>query len=389
VATIDATKLMVQLVPGYRKLDQAKGAMVPTYPPAHPRPSGSSPAPLAPIVSLASALQDSFEGDEPNFRWFRDGRCYIMQCEPRPLRRNATQGPRLAGKAWADSPVTMVLLLTDIDASGKKEPGFDSLQWWHDQERARARFLIAHPGAFFASSRGGLRIYQALEKPFIIDSQAKADEWKLRYVTWCAQVGAFGWKNAAHGGADETKDWTRLQRIPHDTRDGVLQLLPTEGDPRRVGTVDLPEPASAPKPRTALRPYTGPMRAAKVKRWVLERVAAVLPRQGDGVHDAAFALGGLMSAAEWSTDDCTQFVTHCFAIAGIQREDIARTAELSVATARAGGKTYGWRRLIELCTGDRAAIELACGAMRANIPGLGRDSQFQDAIASEGKARGD
>lgn len=368
--TIDATKLMVQLVPGYMKLDKEKGCLVPTYPPAYP---SRKDAPTAPIVSLASALEDSFEGDEPNYRWFRDGRCYIMQCAPRKLRANATSGPRLAGKAWEESPVTMLLLLTDIDAAGKKSPGFDSGDWWLAQAPARAAFLAAHPGAFFASSRGGLRIYQVLSAPFVIKSQEQADEWKLRYVAWTQSVAKFGWVDAVNGGPDETKDWTRLQRIPHDTRDGVLQMLPTEGDPREVGVVELPAPVAQIRPRTALRPYVGPTIAARVSRKVCEAVAAVLPRQGEGVHDAAFALGGLMSAAEWATEDCVGFIVTCFEFAGVVREDIARTAELSVATARAGGKTYGWRRLIELC-GDQA-----CDVLRLNVPGLDRDSQALDA----------
>lgn len=366
--TVDASRLMVQLVPGYRKLDKEKGMMVPTYPPAFP---ARKDAPTGPIVSLANALEDSFSPDEANYRWYRDGRCFIMQCEPWETRKG--EGPRLAGKAWDERPVTMQLLLTDIDASGKKEPGFDSLKWWSEQAPARAAFLAKHPGAFFASSRGGLRIYQVLRSPFVIDSQARADEWKLRYVAWCRQVGAFSWAGAAHGGADETKDWTRLQRIPHDTRDGVLQLLPTEGNPREVGTVELPAPAEPTKPRTALRPYTGPVLPCAPSRHLAEAVAATLPRQGEGVHDAAFALGGLMSAAEWSTEDCVWFIVKCFELAGVTREDIARTAELSIRNARSGSKTYGWRRLIELC-GDSA-----CSVLRMNVPGLDRDSQALDA----------
>lgn len=374
---MDAKTLMVQLVPGYMKLDPGTSSMVPTYPPAFP---ARKDVPLAPIVSLASALSENFESDEPNYRWYRDGRCYIMQCAPRPHTSRAKEGPRLAGKAWETQPVIMRLLLTDLDAAGKRAPGFSSIAWWEAQEAARARFVKAHPGAFFASSRGGLRIYQVLVKPFVIDSQAKVEEWKARYVAWTNHVASFGWHSAAHGGPDETKDWTRLQRIPHDTRDGVLQRLPTLGNPEDVGTVELPSPEPSARPRSALVPYTGPVVKAKVKRFVLERVAAVLPRQGDGVHDAAFALGGIMSASEWALDDCVQFVAHCFALAGIQREDIARSAELSVATARAGGKTYGWRRFVELCSGAPDDIELACGTLRAQVPGLNLDAQWHEAV---------
>lgn len=354
--------------------------MVPSYPPSYPI---RRDAPVAPITSLANALSLPFEPDEPNYRWYKDGRCFIMQCAPRRLHPGASKGPRLAGKAWEEHPVKMTLLLTDIDAAGKKEPGFDSLAWWEAQQGAIEAFLAKHPGAFIACSRGGLRIYQVLSKPLFIDSQAKVEDWKARYVSWVKHVAGFPWQQSAQDGADELKDWTRLQRIPHDTRDGVVQMLPVIGDPKQVGTVEMPDPAFDIKPRTALQPYSGPVVKARVKRFVVERVASVLPKQGDGVHDAAFALGGLMSAAEWSTEDCVGFVVTCFELAGIRREDIARCAELSVVNARGGEKAYGWKRFVDLCAGEPDAIDLACGTLRAHIPGLARDAQW---FAAVGKA---
>ncbi len=360
----DATRLSVQLVPGYMKLDKTTGCMVPTYPPAAPL---RASAPLGPIVSLAAALRDTFEADEPNYRWYRDGRCYLMQCSPHPNRPGSSQGPRLAGNAWELQPIVMQLVLTDVDASGKKEPGFDSATWWGQQQGAIAGFLQEHPEAFIASSRGGLRIYQVLDTPFRIDCKERVSEWKARYEAWVAHVRGFPWVGAAQGGADELKDWTRLQRIPHDTRDGVLQLLPTIGDPARVGLVELPPPLVSPAPDFIA--YGGPFVEAHVTTGLIARVAEVLPRQGDGVHDCAFALGGIMSMSHWALEDCVQMVVHCFAAAGIQREDIARTAESSVQNARAGGRAYGWRRFVQLCGGDWRADNV-CWLLRQNIPGL-------------------
>lgn len=370
--------IRVQLVPGYMRLDKTKGMMVPSYPPSFPK---REDAPLAPIVSLAEALTDAFEPDAPNYRWYRDGRCYIMQCEPYQPNPRKMQGPRLAGEAWEVTPIVMQLLLTDVDASSKKEPGFDIGAWWLAQTQVGGipAFLEAHPGAFIACSRGGLRIYQVLDEPFVIDSAERAKEWKQRYIAWTRQLARFPWVDCAHGGADQLVDWTRLQRIPHDTRDGVVQELPTIGDAQNVGTVKLPAPAPNPKPRTALYPYRGPVVQARVRRFVLERVAAILPKQGDGVHEAAFSLGGLLSASHWSVDDCAQFVATCFEFAGIVREDIARTAALSVETARAGGRAYAWRRFVDVCQGDLATINLACGTMRTHIPGLSRDAQWHNA----------
>lgn len=363
--TTDATKILVQLVPGYMKVDSSKGIMVPTYPTSWPNHPGAS---LAPVVPLASALSDSFHADEPNYRWYRDGRCFIMQCAPRRARGAGLHGPRLAGKPWEHGfPVTMVLLLTDVDALGKKEHGFDPLIWWAEQEAALAAFLLAHPGAFIACSRGGLRIYQVLFEPFVIDCDDRAKEWKARYTSWANHVRGFPWAGAAQGGADDLKDWTRLQRIPHDTRDGELQQWPTVGDPANVGLVSLPAPAK-PDP-VAFRSFAGPFVAAKVRRGLLKAVGEVLPKQGDGVHDCAFALGGIMSASRWGTEDCVQFVLHCFAEAGIQREDIARAAQSSVEGARAGGRAYGWRKFAMLC-GNDWRVDRVCDLLRQEIPGL-------------------
>ena len=373
--------IKVQLVPGYMKLDKERGMMVPTYPPSYP---GSRDAPLAPIVSLAQALSADFEAEKPNGRWYQDGRCFIMQCVPFQPNPRRSEGPRLAGKrAWEElGPITMQLLLTDVDAAGKKEPGFDIEAWWRAQvERGGiGPFLKRYPGAFIACSRGGLRIYQVLDKPYVIDSQERADDWKQRYISWVDLLSRLPWLDVVRGSPDELKDWTRLQRIPHDTRDGIVQDLPTIGDPENVGTVELPDPAPELKPRTALRPYTGPTQRARVKKFVVERVAAVLPRQGDGVHDAAFALGGIMSAAEWETEDCAEFVELAFHMAGITREDIRRTAQLSVEQARAGQRTYAWRRFVDICRGDLVDINLACGTLRTHIPGLDKDAQWYDAI---------
>jgi hypothetical protein len=352
---------MVVLVPGVTKPDRETGAMKATLPATWPK---FDRVPLGPVVSLEAALSGHYDADPFDPRGYHDGRCYLMQCAPMAVR--AGHGPRLATDAWKhEGGVRMQLLLTDIDASDKRADD----AWWAAQAPALEAFLALHPGAFIARSRGGLRIYQVLSEPFLIDSPARADEWKARYESWCASVRALPWERAK---VDETKDWARLQRIPHDTRDGVLQLLETIGDPSDVGTVALPEPAPKRQRRPALRAWTGGSVECRVAKWVLERVAAVLPHQGDGVHEAAMALGGILAASYWSTDDCVEVVEVTFGMAGLCREDIGRSARTSLDNARTGGRAFGWPRFKGLCKGEPEAIEAACNALEKNVPGLAR-----------------
>lgn len=360
-----AAELDVVLVPGVARPDKATGTMRATLPPTWPK---YNRVPVSPVVSLASALTSPFRARPFDPRGYADGRCYLMQCAP--MRVMAGLAPRLATDAWRhEGGVRMRLLLTDVDATEKSEHRFDVAMWWPKQRDALAALLERHPGAFVACSRGGLRIYQVLGSEFLIDSPERCDEWKARYTAWCGRLDELPWHKAKVDGA--CKDWSRLQRIPHDTRDGILQELPTLGNPLDVGTVELPPPAPRRAPR-GLRAYSGPTVDVRIARALLERVAALLPRQGDGVHESAMALGGILAASHWATDDCVEVVEAIFATAGLVREDIGRSARTSLDNARTGGRAYGWPRLKGMLKGDRAEIDAACNALQHSVPGLDR-----------------
>lgn len=354
----------VVLVPGVTRHDKGTGTMRATLPPTWPK---YDRVPVSPVVSLYSALTSPFRAQPFDPRGYADGRCYLMQCAP--MRVRAGLAPRIATDAWShEGGVRMRLLLTDVDATTKASPGFSTAAWWAAQAEALAAFLAAYPGAFVACSRGGLRIYQVLESEFLIDSFERADEWKARYTGWCNHLAAMPWDGAKVDGS--CKDWSRLQRIPHDTRDGVLQELPTIGDPGDVGTVELPPPAPRRAPR-GLRAHVGPTVEVRITRRLLERVAALLPRQGDGVHECAMALGGLLAASRWSTDDCVEVVEAIFATAELVREDIGRSARTSLDNARTGGRAYGWPRFKALLCGDSETINDVCACLQRHVPGLG------------------
>lgn len=375
---IPAETIQVTLVPRWAYLDRKTKKMTAHHPKTWPK---HEDAQLGPVVSLADALAGTFRAEPVDPHGHHNGECFIMQCAPMAVEGKAA--PRLATTAWQhEGGVKMVLLCTDIDAAKKGEAWFKALQWWGQNQPAIAAFREAHPGAFVACSRGGLRIYQVLETPFVITNEELADEWLRRYEAWCTYVATqFPWVDAKVDSA--CKDWSRLQRIPHDTRDGIPQDLPTLGEPELVGSVVLPDPAPPKAYRAPLKPWAGPYeRPDSVRGWVLRKVADVLPKHGEGVHEAAMALGGILAASAWDTEFVAAFVALCFRTAGIEREDIERTAAESCERARGGRPAYGWPRFKSLCTGTADNIEAACKALEAHAPQLDRYAWF-DAISSK------
>jgi hypothetical protein len=133
--------------------------------------------------------------------------------------------------------------LVNVDVDGPKHAAGDA--WFEAITPAVRAILAAHPGMFWARSRGGFRFYARLDRIFLIRNARDADEWSGRYEAlldaWDEIANAHGgW----HGGNIDrsSTQWNRLQRIPHDVRDGVLQRLDSKGNAHAVGTVALPPP---------------------------------------------------------------------------------------------------------------------------------------------------
>ena len=114
-------------------------------------------------------------------------------------------------------------------------------------------------------------------------------------------------------------------------------------------------------------PFLGPFVEARIGASIIREIATALPREGDGAHDAAFALGGIMAGSEWDTPACVEFIEACFSVAGVEREDIGRCARASVEGARAGRPAYGWTRLLELCPAPGLR-----DLLKKSVPGLTR-----------------
>ena len=76
---------------------------------------------------------------------------------------------------------------------------------------------------------------------------------------------------------------------------------------------------------------------------VVDALASVWPRQGEGCHDAALALGGILGESHWSEDDIARFTGALFLATGTKD----RTGDVlySVSTRRNGGEAMGWPTL--------------------------------------------
>lgn len=363
----------VLLVPGFEFPGNDKETLPRAWP---PKPGDKEPKALD-LVPLSAALRGVWNADGA-----QNGSCYITQWAP-----PAAYPYRLKGEAikHLQGELSMQLLLTDIDARQKGDKAFDTLAWWNSQQPAMAEFLAAYPGAFIACSRGGLRIYQRLNEPFSMRNSLQAAEWKARYAAWCVLVDKFRWMRAKVD--TSTCDWTRLQRIPHDTRGGQVQDWPTVGDAENVGTVTLPEPLPQKKREGTRTPYTGPAVEARVPSIVLKRLADVWPQPGQGCWEAALALGGVMSHSHWSEDDCVQFASALFTMAGVSDRSESQVRDSVRNSRERGCAVFGWPKLKEKLVGTENAVRFALATLEVSVPGLSDDQATGVAemlVASEG-----
>ena len=196
---------------------------------------------------------------------------------------------RLTRKAIEHAPVAMQLVVFDVDdeeAHREHRPASDA---WREVEAPKQRALLeAHPGAVVFDTRGGYRVVALLEAPVAIATADDIPRWSRFYLL------QLGYLSRRFGiiADPACKDWQRLYRLPHATRDGgpsperrrVLGDLRNPGVWRRLGAgdgalggeveaaADLAElerlAASSPKPwavhaRAAAPPTALPPRAAK------------------------------------------------------------------------------------------------------------------------------
>lgn len=220
-------------------------------------------------VSLAAALKAEYRTDA-HFC------AYSVPAKPRRLSSGAVRVP--AARAELGDGVPMVAVVFDVDFpkehAGESAVGEIDVWWAEEREKIRP-LLAAHPGGYVYRTRGGYRIVYALEAPVVLSTPDDERTWSARYCAWIEYLRrVFGIL------ADPAcKDWTRLYRLPHATRDNGPhpERRETIGDVDRIGAwvcAPSPEdeavgrasnPAKAPPPRSDLPAVVAPDESLLVK----------------------------------------------------------------------------------------------------------------------------
>lgn len=196
----------------------AKRIRVPVFPSTRirsfPLHESGGPARYTPI---ALALSRTFETDA-HFAAYAAPEC------PRRLSKDAVT--HLTG-------IEMVAFVVDVDDAHAHAAGLEAGDDWFRLERAKLRHVLKRlPDGFVYRTRGGYRIVY-VRPPFTIGTADDGERWKRWYVSQLAYLGTTFdvWGDPA------CRDWTRLYRLPHVTREPESDVEDREliGNPERVG----------------------------------------------------------------------------------------------------------------------------------------------------------
>ena len=191
---------------------------------AWPDKDGKQEGARCPYVELVDALTREYKTDAHTT-------AYSVPHIERRLRDDAL--PKLT------DGVPMRLFLADVDCpeAHKAAGGSSGLaageEWWLAEIDKVKELAVEHSAPFVFRTRGGYRILYRLPEPFVIKTAADGERWTQTYLRWIAYLGRrFG--IVADPGC---KDWQRLYRLPHATRDdgGKPENRETIGDPSAIG----------------------------------------------------------------------------------------------------------------------------------------------------------
>lgn len=289
---------------------------------------------------------------------------------------------RLTGKAIEHAPVVVQLWVFDIDCPDAHRDGKAASDAWREVESPKVdALLVAHPGAVAFDTRGGYRVVALLEAPVAITTPAEAAAWSRLYLH------QLGYLSRCFGivGDPACKDWQRLYRLPHATRDGgpLPERRCVRGDLRHPGVwrraggeeaADLAElerlaahdPAWTPHARAAapphaLEPRTARPRATRTPSPVvvadlgalaplalaLAGAIGVLPR-GCGVrHGARLAVAASLLERGWPRAAVERVLGDIARALGMEADAVVAKTVPSTAERLAAGEAVasdGWLR---------------------------------------------
>jgi hypothetical protein len=157
---------------------------------------------------------------------------YAMPSHPYRLSSGSVGHPELP------DGVCMVLAVFDVDGHEQAD-----IEGWWSAERAKVIALRGqHPDLFAYRTRAGYRAVDQLPVPIMLCTSADAEGWRQRYLTWVAYLD----RCFAIQADPACKDWTRIFRLPHATREpgSPPENYEVMGDARHLG-IWVPEITSA------------------------------------------------------------------------------------------------------------------------------------------------
>jgi len=226
--------------------------------------------------------------------------------------------------------VAMLLVLFDVDcpAAHQGDP-HASDAWWLDEVEKLAALFKAHPNGFAYRTRGGYRIVFRLAEPIVLRDGTDAEAWSIRYCVWLAYLA----REFEITADPACKDWTRLFRLPHATRDegGRPERRETIGDAEAIGAW-VCEPSK--QDQTAAKALCRKRERKKDATHTTAMAPTVPP--AEGVLVRLFAgrgwLGDKLEAGKWNAI-CPNEVAH------------SKGSPLDGSTilyAPSPGEAYGW-----------------------------------------------
>lgn len=260
---------------------------------------------------------------------------------------------RLDSDAPTKHPIPMVAVIFDVD--GHEVPAEGRGAWWAEEKIKIGALAHYHRGALAYQTRGGYRLVFRLGAPVVITDGSDAKSWTALYGAWVRYLARrFG--IVADGGC---KDWTRLFRLPHATREegGKPEDLEIIGDPNAIGVWgcelsaddmrEEPKAVHAPNTRPAIS-YTGRGRLVEAfanRGWVGQEIdpgkhAAICPWSTNHTKGDEFDTSTIIYEATPGRDlgwfHCSH--SHC---TDRSLEDVLRNftaKELGICGAENGGK---------------------------------------------------
>lgn len=240
-----------------------------------------------------------------------------------------------------EAGVRMVAAVFDVDGPGHAA----SDEWWKKAKEDVESLRHTRLGGFAYRTRGGYRLVFALDQPVAIDTPEAAERWTRNYLGWCNYL-----SHEFNIVADRRcKEWQRLYRAPHATRDNVLLDLECVGNTTELGLWDidgeewaedepLPDPAPSPSPPPA-QATLNTRRTAAAKM-----LGTAWPESQR--HGAQLALAGALCHDGWPESAAVEFLCAVCREAGNEERPKREKTVRDTYKARAEGRPIqGWTAL--------------------------------------------